>query len=103
MMGWSLRRRLIEPPDKAVEAELEKKHGKLVWEVEVVTAENNVMEVHVDADTGAVVDVEEEKPEKETKREWKQEQKREHTSNSRTTEGGSERRAVLRGIPTEPG
>ena len=47
-------------PGKVIEAELEKKHNKLIWEVEVVTAENKVMEVHIDADTGAVIDVEEE-------------------------------------------
>jgi uncharacterized membrane protein YkoI len=46
---------------KVIEAELEHKHHKLVWEVEVVTAENKVMEVHIDAETGAVIDVEEEK------------------------------------------
>ena len=46
---------------KVIEAELEKKHNKLVWEVEIVTAENKVMEVHIDADSGAVIDVEEEK------------------------------------------
>ncbi len=46
---------------KIIEAELEKKHNKLVWEVEVVTAENKVMEVHIDAESGAVIDVEEEK------------------------------------------
>jgi uncharacterized membrane protein YkoI len=46
---------------KVIEAELEHKHNKLVWEVEVLTAENKVMEVHIDADTGAVIDVEEEK------------------------------------------
>jgi len=45
---------------KVIEAELEKKHDKLAWEVEVVTAENKVMEVHIDATTGAVIDVEEE-------------------------------------------
>ena len=50
-------------PGRAIEAELEKKHGKAVWEVEVVTAEGNVMEVHVDADSGAVIDVEKKKPE----------------------------------------
>ena len=49
---------------KVVEAELEMKHDTLVWEVEVVTAENKVMEVHIDAGSGAVIDVEEEKPEK---------------------------------------
>ena len=54
-------------PGKVVEAELEKKHGILVWEVEVVTAENKVMEVPIDVESGAVIDVEEEKPEKETK------------------------------------
>lgn len=55
---------------KVIEAELEKKHDKLVWEVEVVTAENKVMEVHIDAETGAVIDVEEEtaKPKKSHKR-----------------------------------
>jgi len=47
-------------PGKVIEAELEKKHDKLAWEVEVVTAENKVMEVHIDATTGAVIDVEEE-------------------------------------------
>ena len=63
-------------PGKIVEAELEKKHNKLVWEVEVITADNKTMEVHIDADTGAVIDVEEEnaKP----KKTRKQEQKREH-------------------------
>ena len=62
-------------PGKVVEAELEKKHGMLVWEVEVVTAENKVMEVHIDAESGAVIDVEEEKPEKDMKGERKQEHK----------------------------
>ena len=60
---------LEKVPGKVVEAELEKKHDTLVWEVEVVTAENKVMEVHIDAESGAVIDVEEEKPEKGMKRE----------------------------------
>jgi len=46
-------------PGKIIEAELETKHNKLVWEVEVLTAEKKVMEVHIDAATGAVIDVEE--------------------------------------------
>lgn len=46
---------------KIIEAELERKHNRLVWEVEVLTAEGKVMEVHIDAETGAVIDVEEEK------------------------------------------
>jgi uncharacterized membrane protein YkoI len=62
-------------PGKVVEAELEKKHDTLVWEVEVVTAENKVMEVHINAESGAVIDVEEEKPEKDMKHERKQERK----------------------------
>ena len=65
-------------PGKVVEAELEMKHDKIIWEVEVVTAENKVMEVHIDAESGAVIDVEEEKPEKDMKREKKREHKQEH-------------------------
>lgn len=61
---------------KVIEAELERKHNKLAWEVEVVTAENKVMEVHIDAESGAVIDVEDEKAE--PKKTRKHEQKREH-------------------------
>jgi uncharacterized membrane protein YkoI len=63
---------------KVVEAELEMKHDKLVWEVEVVTAENKVMEVHIDAESGAVIEVEEEKPEKDMKKAQKRDQKQQH-------------------------
>jgi uncharacterized membrane protein YkoI len=56
---------------KVIEAELETKHNKLVWEVEVVTADKKVMEIHIDADTGTVMDVEEEKAEPKKKREHK--------------------------------
>ena len=48
------------PKDTNNLTELEKKHNKLAWEVEVVTADNKVMEVHIDAQTGAIIDVEEE-------------------------------------------
>ena len=65
-------------PGKVVEAELEKKHNTFVWEVEVVTAENKVMEVHIDAESGAVIDVEEEKSEKDMKSEQKRERKQQH-------------------------
>ncbi len=47
-----------------VEAELEKKHGKTVWEVEIVGPDNKVTEVHIDAATGDVIDTEEKKEEK---------------------------------------
>jgi len=41
-----------------VEAELEKEHGKTVWEVEVLGSDGNVTEVHIDATSGAVIDTE---------------------------------------------
>jgi uncharacterized membrane protein YkoI len=41
-----------------VEAELEKKHGKTVWEVEIVGGGGMVTEVHIDANTGQVIDTE---------------------------------------------
>jgi uncharacterized membrane protein YkoI len=41
-----------------VEAELEKKHGKTVWEVEVVDSDGKVTEVHIDAWSGDVIDTE---------------------------------------------
>lgn len=47
-----------------VEAELEKKHGKTIWEVEIVGTDGKVMEIHIDAGTGAVIDVEDKKDEK---------------------------------------
>jgi uncharacterized membrane protein YkoI len=65
-------------PGKVVEAELEKNHNTLVWEVEVVTAENKVMEVHIDAESGAVIGVEKEKPETEMRGAQKQERKQQH-------------------------
>jgi uncharacterized membrane protein YkoI len=47
-----------------IEAELEKKHDKIIWEVEVYAADGKVSEVHVDADSGAVIDVEDKKDKK---------------------------------------
>ena len=51
-------------PGTVVEAELEKKHGKTVWEVEVVGSDGNVTEVHIDAATGTIIDTEAKKEEK---------------------------------------
>jgi uncharacterized membrane protein YkoI len=51
-------------PGTVVEAELERKHGKTVWEVEVLGADGNVTEVHIDAGTGAVIDQEAKKDKK---------------------------------------
>lgn len=47
-----------------VEVELEKKHDKTIWEVEIVGADGKVSEIHIDAATGAVIDVEDKKDEK---------------------------------------
>ena len=41
---------------KVIEAELEKKHGKIIWEVKTVDAEGKVTETHIDADSGAVIE-----------------------------------------------
>lgn len=56
-------------PGTVVEAELEREHGKTVWEVEVLGADGHVTEVHIDAATGAVISTEAKKDErkKETK------------------------------------
>ncbi len=51
-----------------VEAELEKKHGKTIWEVEIVGADNKVTEVHIDAATGDVIDTEEKKMEQKSEK-----------------------------------
>lgn len=51
-------------PGTIVEAELEKKHDKTIWEVEVLGADGKVTEVHIDAATGAVIDTEAKKDEK---------------------------------------
>jgi uncharacterized membrane protein YkoI len=58
-------------PGTVVEAELEKKHDKTVWEVEVLGADGNVTEVHIDAATGAVIDTEVKKKDKHEKHEGK--------------------------------
>lgn len=43
-----------------IEAKLAQRHDRLVWGVEVITPEKQVMEIHIDAQTGTVIDVEEE-------------------------------------------
>jgi hypothetical protein len=62
-------------PGTVVEAELEKKHDKTVWEVEVLGADGKVTEVHVDAATGTVIDTEA-KEKKDKKDEHKKEGKK---------------------------
>lgn len=43
-------------PGKIIEAELGKEYGKTVWKVDVVTAEQQIMVVQVDAESGSVID-----------------------------------------------
>lgn len=59
-------------PGTIVEAELEKKHGKTIWEVEVLGADGKVTEVHIDAATGAVIDTEAKGKKNEKKKEGKE-------------------------------
>lgn len=58
-------------PGTVVEAELEKKHDKTVWEVEVLGADGKVTEVHIDAVSGAVIDTEAKDKKDEKKKEGK--------------------------------
>lgn len=55
-----LRRLDDEHPGTVVEVELEYSHGTRVYEVELVTREGRLIEVEMDAATGAILQVEEE-------------------------------------------
>ncbi|TKB72690.1 MAG: hypothetical protein E8D45_10450 [Nitrospira sp.] len=46
-------------PGKVIEAGLEKKHDRTVWEVDIVTAEQGIMTVHIDGESGSVIDTDE--------------------------------------------
>ncbi|MEO8325142.1 MAG: PepSY domain-containing protein [Nitrospirota bacterium] len=43
---------------KAVEAELEKEHGKTVYEVKIIDESGTTREIYVDAQTGTVIKIE---------------------------------------------
>lgn len=58
-------------PGTVVEVELEKKHGKTVWEVEIFGADGTVTEVHIDATAGTVIDTEAKKDKHEDKKKKK--------------------------------
>jgi len=45
-------------PGRPIEIELKKKKGKLVWEVEILSADEKIHEVDVDAKTGDIIDTE---------------------------------------------
>lgn len=49
---------LEKVPGTVVEAELEKEHGKTVWEVEIIGSDGSETEVHIDAADGSVIDTE---------------------------------------------
>lgn len=49
---------LKEVPGTVQESELEKEDGKQVYEIEILTADGQEMEVEIDAETGAVLKVE---------------------------------------------
>lgn len=53
-------------PGKIIEAELEHKNGKLVWEIEIVK-DGHVTELHVDSATGDVIASKDKKAGKEKK------------------------------------
>jgi uncharacterized membrane protein YkoI len=47
------------PGGTVKEAELEREHGKLVWSFDIATADSrHMMDVEIDAETGAVLEVE---------------------------------------------
>jgi uncharacterized membrane protein YkoI len=46
-------------------SELEKEHGKWIYSFDVLTKEGKIMEVEIDAYSGAIIAVDEETPEKE--------------------------------------
>jgi uncharacterized membrane protein YkoI len=60
---------------KVIEAELEQEQGKLLWELEIVSDDKKMMEVHVDAASGMVTEVEHKGK---MKHERKKDRKREH-------------------------
>ncbi len=41
-----------EVPGTVIKAELEKEHGPLMWEIEIVTAQGTIQEVHLDGTSG---------------------------------------------------
>ncbi|MEL7525452.1 MAG: PepSY domain-containing protein [Pseudomonadota bacterium] len=49
---------LKEVPGTVQESELEKEDGKQVYEIEILTADGQEMEVEIDAATGAVLEIE---------------------------------------------
>ena len=58
-------------PGKVIEAELERNHDKTIWEVQILTAEQGIMEVQVDAESFSVITTSEKMDEKRVAQEKK--------------------------------
>jgi len=58
-------------PGKVIEAELEQTQDKTVWEIDILTADQAIMAVYVDADSGSVRMTEEKLTEKKAAEEKK--------------------------------
>lgn len=52
----ALRTALSHTPGQAIEAELESIDGRLVYEIEIVTADGRVVESYIDPQTGKLID-----------------------------------------------
>ena len=50
-----------EVPGTIIKAELEKEHGPLMWEFEIVTENSEIKEVHVDGESGKILALHSEK------------------------------------------
>lgn len=46
-------------PGQVVEAGLEARHGTVAWEIAIVLADGEVRVIHIDAESGGVIDTEE--------------------------------------------
>ena len=47
---------------KVIEAELEEEHGKRVWEVEIMTADDRIRKIYIDSETGGITEPERGEP-----------------------------------------
>lgn len=52
-------------PGTVIKAELEKEHGPLLWELEIVTEDGKIHEIHVDGERGEILDLHAQKGTKE--------------------------------------
>ncbi|WP_299473160.1 PepSY domain-containing protein [uncultured Roseibium sp.] len=64
----AVERALTEVPGTVQETELDREDGKLIYEIEILTADGLEMEVEIDAETGAVLKVEEDGADRDDKK-----------------------------------